>query len=106
VALMASTVVFTLSRGGCLALVAGVAVCLLASRWRRAAVASWTVPVLLGGLVLFFLAWLGLPLVEARLRTLGSSDTLDSTRMSCWSRVLPVVTEFPCWGTGLGTFQW
>ena len=95
VAFMASTVAFTLSRGGCLALVAGLAVALLAGRRRGASLSGAALSVLLGALVLFFLAWLGLPLVESRLRTLESPGKADVSRWACWQRVLPGVAQCP-----------
>jgi O-antigen ligase/tetratricopeptide (TPR) repeat protein len=107
IVLMAGTVAFTLSRGGLLALVAGVVVFFLAARGgSRIGVAQLGVPLLMTGITLFFLSWLGLPLIESRLQTLWKPETADTTRLPCWLRVLPGVAEFPIFGTGLGSFRY
>ncbi len=106
VVLMAGTVAFTLSRGGLLALVAGLVVCFLAVQFGPGARFRLAGPLLVTALTLFFLGWLGLPLVETRLQTLWKAESADTTRLPCWLRVLPGVAEFPVFGTGLGTFRY
>ncbi len=104
-ALMVSSVALSLSRGGFLALVGGLAVFLVVESalsprfWR------------LGSLLLVLsgaaglAAWFGLPLIRARLSTIGPAAAWDS-RVSFWAHTLPLVRHFPWWGTGHGTFQY
>jgi O-antigen ligase/tetratricopeptide (TPR) repeat protein len=106
VAFMGSTVAFTLSRGGFAALVGGLLFAVALARNARGRGLRVAGLALLAGLGLFFLAWLGMPLVEARLRTLAEPEKADQARVPLWMRVLPLVPQFPAWGTGLGTFQY
>jgi O-antigen ligase/tetratricopeptide (TPR) repeat protein len=106
VAFMASTVAFSLSRGGFAALLGGLLFTVFLGRTARGRGLRVAGLALIAGLALFFLAWLGTPLVEARLRTLAEIDKVDQARVPLWLRVLPLVPEFSLWGTGLGTFQY
>jgi O-antigen ligase len=102
-AVMVSSVAFSLSRGGVLALAGGGLVGLLARRAgspRTLATAALLTLFLAVGL----LAWFGLPRVEARLGTLWSGDALEEGRLPMWRNALGGVKDFPVWGTGYGTF--
>src|SRR5262249_45531338 len=50
--------------------------------------------------------WFGFRAVEARLATLWQGDALQEDRLGMWTRTLPLVKDFPVWGTGLGTFPY
>lgn len=106
VAFMACTVAFSLSRGGVLALGVGLAMAVVASRSIKGAGTGLATVAVLGLLALFFLGWLGLPAVERRLDTIWTPETADTSRIPCWLRVLPLVADFPIWGTGFGTFRY
>jgi O-antigen ligase/tetratricopeptide (TPR) repeat protein len=103
--LMLAAVACSLSRGGVLAVAGGAVVCLVlglgrSRRWAGAG-AMLLVPVAAVALV----AWLGAGAIEARLATLWQGDPLEEGRLPVWSRTLPLVKEFPVWGTGFGTFE-
>jgi O-antigen ligase/tetratricopeptide (TPR) repeat protein len=103
-ALMVTSVVVCLSRGGVVALLGGCLAGLVltgASRSRPiGAVALLPAAVLALGVA----AWFGLPHVQARFATLWTGDALEEGRLAMWQRVLPVAGDFPAWGTGYGTF--
>ncbi len=103
-AVMVSSVVFSLSRGGFLALLGGGLVGLLGRRagaGRSFAVVSVLTVFLAFGL----LAWFGLPRVEARLATVWKEDALEEGRFPMWRNVLGGVKDFAITGTGYGTFR-
>jgi len=103
-AVMVSSVVFSLSRGGVLALVGGGLVGLLA-RCAGPRQSLATVTLLTIFLTFGLLDWFGLPRVEARLGTLWRGDALEDGRLPMWRNVLGGVKDFPVWGTGYGTFR-
>jgi O-antigen ligase/tetratricopeptide (TPR) repeat protein len=102
--LMLTGVAFTLSRGGILALLGGSIICL--AMWlvgmRRLPRAGAAFLVLLLAVALG--TWLGLDQVRARLATVEEGKALRESRLPLWSRTLTLATDFPLWGTGLGTF--
>jgi O-antigen ligase len=102
-ALMVSSVAFSLSRGGVLALAGGGVVGLLARR-AGATRPTATVTLLTALLALGLLCWFGLPRVAARLGTVWSEDTLEAGRLPVWRHALGGVKDFPLWGSGYGTF--
>ena len=105
-ALMLSSVVFCLSRGGVVALLGATAtaVAALAARQGR----GWST----GGLLLAIagaaglLVWFGLEPIEARLVTLWHADTYAAGRGYLLAHAHEMVARFPLWGTGYGTFQY
>jgi O-antigen ligase/tetratricopeptide (TPR) repeat protein len=104
-ALMASSAVFSLSRGGTLALLGCLVVFLLAKGGKTGrawgAATSALVAVLLACALL---AWFGLPRVEKRMATVWQGQALEEGRVPAWLRVLPAVKDFPVWGAGYGAF--
>jgi O-antigen ligase/tetratricopeptide (TPR) repeat protein len=102
--LMVTGVVFSMSRGGFLALVAASAVGLLVYLWRsgRSVRVGAVALVLLAALALG--GWLGLDKVRVRLETLRGGKALQEGRLPLWSRMLASVEQFPVFGTGWGTF--
>jgi O-antigen ligase/tetratricopeptide (TPR) repeat protein len=105
-ALMACSAVLSLSRGGTVALVAALVVCILLlwARLPRTVGAATTLAVVLMALCL--LLWFGWKPVEARLATLWRGDAAqEEGRLPMWLRVLPLARNFPVWGSGYGTFD-
>src|SRR5207249_1679436 len=103
-ALMVSSMIVCLSRGGFLALLGGSTLGLVI--WLPRSRFRWSTQ---GGAVLLTLAialalisWLGYDRVAARLTTFHEGRV---QRLSIWSRALPVVKDFPLWGTGYGTYE-
>ncbi len=103
-AVMLAGVAFSLSRGGLLALLGGVFVCLALRRaWSPGSSgARYVFLALVLGLMLG--VWFGLGSVETRLATLWQGNSFNASRLSLWSRVWPLAGEYPLWGTGYGTF--
>jgi O-antigen ligase/tetratricopeptide (TPR) repeat protein len=104
VALLLGTIVFSLSRGGALALAGGVAVALLARPVSSLGSLRLRALALTLALGLGLVVWFGFQNVEARFASLWQSDTSRELRLDLWARCLQLANEFPVWGTGLGTF--
>jgi O-antigen ligase/tetratricopeptide (TPR) repeat protein len=103
--LMIGSVVYSLSRGGFLALLGGLIVGLVIrlrqSRWStqgRTILLTLVTVVAVG-------SWFGYDRVVARLKTSQDDLVNRDGRVVLWSRSLPLVEEFPLWGTGLGTYE-
>lgn len=105
-ALMITSVAFSLSRGGFLALLGGFFVCLLLK------LSSSAPSLRLGaGLVCLMAAvglagWLGMDKVQARLATLWQGNPWQEERLPLWANSLAVARDFPLWGTGYGTYRY
>jgi O-antigen ligase len=102
---MIAAEMLSLSRGGFVALAAGLLVCLavkLLAGDRRGAAWGVVVPAVAVGL----LGWLGLGLVEDRLGSLWKGDALKDERLPVWSQALRSVPDVPWWGTGYGSFPY
>jgi O-antigen ligase len=104
-AIMVSTVLFSLSRGGVLALGAGMVVYTLTYMLRRPRSYRLGAALAVGAAALALASWFGLGLIMARLGTLWGGQALEN-RLPVWSRVLPAAGAFPVCGTGLGTFRY
>jgi O-antigen ligase len=105
-ALMFAGVLFCLSRGGLLAMLGGLLCCLVIKLVRSPRSFGWGylfLSVVLGGALV---AWFGFGRVEERLLSLWKSDALQGARGALWSRLWPLVKDFPVWGTGYGTFPY
>jgi O-antigen ligase/tetratricopeptide (TPR) repeat protein len=101
--LMVSAVAFSRSRGGLLALAGAAVICGVLGRLRFGRSFRFGPLFLVVGIVVALSAWFGVGLLKERLATLTSSDALDD-RVPLWLRSLPIVSEFPIWGTGFGTY--
>lgn len=103
-ALMISSVLVCVSRGGIVALLSGGAFCLGLNwrsylRFRRLSTILLTLLV-----VLALVSWFGLARMETRLATLRPDEVRKEGRLSLWYRTLTLARNFPIWGTGYGTF--
>ena len=104
-ALMISSVVYSLSRGGFLALLGGSVLALVIrlprSRWSTQGRIVLLTLVTAVGLV----SWFGYDRVVTRLGTFQEGLMSRGRRLAIWSRALPLVRDFPLWGSGYGTYQ-
>jgi tetratricopeptide (TPR) repeat protein len=60
----------------------------------------------IGAAALALAAWFGLGRLETRLATLWQGDVLRDDRLTVLSNAVPLIREFPIWGTGYGTFNY
>jgi O-antigen ligase/tetratricopeptide (TPR) repeat protein len=113
-AMMLSSVIFCLSRGGILALCGGSIVCVMILLWRSdRSERRWATLLPLGMamltlavMALALVTWFGIAPVAARLATLWDRQNVPGDRLALWARTLPLVRVFPLWGTGYGTFRY
>jgi O-antigen ligase len=105
-ALMLSSVVFCLSRGGVLALLGGCAACLVLRILQAQRPARLETVGLILVLTAGLLAWFGVDAVAARLETIWSGEALQESRAPVWSQLRPLVRDFGGWGSGYGTLQY
>lgn len=103
-ALMLSSLLVCLCRGGVLAFLGAVAVILLLRMRRSVRSAPLGGLVLLAALALGLVTWLGWEPIETRMSTLLHEDLRAQDRIPRWGDFLQLVREFPVWGTGYGTF--
>lgn len=105
-AIMLASVLLSLSRGAMLALLGAGVVCLAIrigrSPQRARLEGVLLVLVLAGGVA----AWFGLEAIESRVATVLQGDALEESRGPLWLRLLPVVRDYPVFGTGYGTFSY
>jgi O-antigen ligase/tetratricopeptide (TPR) repeat protein len=103
--LMITSVLFSLSRGGFLALVGGFLFGFLVwlPRLHRSPAGAGVLLAL--GVSLALVGWFGHEQVAARLATLRGGEALRDRRLAIWTRALPLVRAFPLWGTGYGTYE-
>lgn len=105
-ALMLSGVVFSLSRGGFVALLGAATLCLLLTLRRRHVGWHLSAVLLSVAAALALLIWFGLDRVEARLSTLWTGEALQGGRGYVLTHAWPLFVQFPLWGSGYGTFQY
>ncbi len=101
--LMLTAVAFSGSRGGLLALVGAAVICGVLGRLRLGSSFRLGPSLVVAAVVLALSAWFGTDLIKDRLATLESGEAFES-RLPLWLRSLPIVPNFPIWGTGYGTF--
>jgi O-antigen ligase len=104
-ALILAGVALSQSRGGYLALSGAALVCLMLTLIRSPRLRGGAAAILIVALAAGLVAWLGFAKVQARVRTIGGS-ALQKSRLPIWSDVLPLVRDFPVWGSGYGTFAY
>ena len=56
-------------------------------------------------LAIALVCWFGYDQVATRLATLRDGVPLRERRPAFWARALPLVRDFPVWGTGCGTYE-
>jgi O-antigen ligase len=105
VALTATAVALSWSRGGLIALVA--AVVLAGVAWRRVGRAGlgsgillWLIPV-----VLIAVSWIGWTALESRFISLAADGSVKEGRFDVWRDTLSLFPRFPVFGTGNGCFE-
>jgi O-antigen ligase/tetratricopeptide (TPR) repeat protein len=103
--LMVCAVAFSRSRGGILALVGAASLCGIMGRQRLRRSFRLGSLVVVAGIVMALSAWFGMGLLKERMATLWSGEAYES-RGPLWLRSLPIVPNFPIWGTGYGTFDY
>jgi O-antigen ligase/tetratricopeptide (TPR) repeat protein len=103
-ALMIGATVICRSRGGGVALLGAFLLGLIITLRRCRRLWGLGTVLLILALALGLVTWLGSGTVLARYRTLWAGDALRDGRIPLWSRTLPLVKDFPLWGTGYGTF--
>jgi O-antigen ligase/tetratricopeptide (TPR) repeat protein len=104
VGLMVTGIMFSMSRGGAIALTGGVLCCLALTFRARKFGTSLGLLALVGILTLGSVAWFGAGEINDRLGTLAGNDP-NQGRREIWTRTVHLVARFPFWGSGLGTFE-
>jgi len=102
--LMVSAVAFSSSRGGLLALLGAAVICGILGRLRFGRSFRLSTAILVAGVAVGLCAWFGFSFLKSRIATLANQETYDTGRIPLWVRSLPMVRDFPIWGTGYGTF--
>lgn len=105
-ALMVTSVAFSLSRGGFLALLGGYGLCLLLQLLQTRRSVGLGAGFLCLLLTLGLVGWLGLGKIQARMATLWQGSALQESRLPLWANVFRMSRDFPLWGTGYGTYQY
>lgn len=105
-ALMLSGVVFSLSRGGFVALLGAASVSLLLALSRRQGAWRAGTVLLSVAVALSLLIWFGMGPIETRFSTLWTGEALRDGRGYILTHAWPLVVQFPLWGCGYGTFQY
>jgi O-antigen ligase/tetratricopeptide (TPR) repeat protein len=103
--IMAASLVVCQSRGGVivLGLVTGL---LVSAQWKRIRWRQFAAGFGIVVAVAAVLAWIHFDWSTTRLRSVFSGAILHDSRAAIWLRVLPLVGEYPLWGTGSGTFPY
>ena len=104
-ALMLSSVVFCLSRGGFLALIGAATLCTMLIMMRGTGKWRICATLLSVSTAMALLIWFGLERVEARLATLWTGEAVADGRVFLLTHAWPLIKQFPVLGTGYGTFQ-
>ncbi len=104
-AIMLTSVVFCLSRGGFLAMLGAATVCICLTLFSGGR--NFRLLALLLGVAasLALLIWFGLGEVEARLTTIFTGEATHDGRVYLLTHFWPFFRQFPLFGTGYGTFQ-
>ncbi len=103
--LMATSIVFSLSRGGILAFLGGGLLCLLVffKRSARFSYVASSFIILIGSLAL--LTWFGLDRVQTRFQAFFQDQLGQDARVSLLMRAPMLIKDFPVWGSGYGTLD-
>ena len=98
--------IFSRSRMGILAAVAGLVVVLVIDLFKTAKSSALGMTVLILGLPLVYSVWIGLAPVQERFELLWSKEHLEQDRLPIWRDTLTQIRDYPLLGTGLGTYPW
>ncbi len=105
-ALMVSSSLFSLSRGGFLALVGGFIVWLIVQMTRSTGFLRPGVVFLSAACAAGLLGWFGFAHLQTRLATLLEGTALQESRLPLWLSAYGIGRDFPVWGSGYGTYQY
>jgi O-antigen ligase/tetratricopeptide (TPR) repeat protein len=103
--LMLTAVAFSRSRGGLVALVSAIILCGVLGRLRIGRTFRFGPILVVAGVGMALSAWFGFNVLKDRLATFGTGQAFES-RVPLWLRSLPIVPNYPIWGTGYGTFAY
>jgi tetratricopeptide (TPR) repeat protein len=98
-------VAFSLSRGGLLALAAGLLFWILVGRIALSSSGSGRPLFFILSAVMVLGSWLGLDMLANRLSSLWQGELTADSRWLLVKQVCPLIPRFPFWGTGYGTFD-
>jgi O-antigen ligase len=103
--LMATSIVFSASRGGLLAFLGGSAVCLTLVFLRPSGFVPLKASLLIAVASLALLTWFGLERVQARFGVLLQGQAGNEDRVRLLSRAPAMIKDYPIWGTGFGSLD-
>ncbi|MFC1491996.1 O-antigen ligase family protein [Nitrospinota bacterium] len=104
---MAGVLFISLSRGGMISFLGSMAVFVLMVKWKNNRGVDHRIIGAILVLVLLFAGWMGFDLVSERtMESFGEPDKFNLllTRLRVWGDTLPIIWEFPLFGTGLATY--
>jgi O-antigen ligase len=104
IGIMFAGLVATLSRGGLIGLGIGVVTCLGLLIFQFGKRTPWIGAGLILGLSAALIFWQGSDRVSQRWDKMGGENSTPEARIEVWTRSWPLVSQFPTFGTGLGTF--
>lgn len=107
-ALVFAGLVFSYSRMGLLAGLAGLLVVGFVSVFKRGKRPAYVIMVLVLALPLAYSAWIGLSVVFYRFNLLVTPGYFsgEQLRPAIWKDTLQLIQDYPVFGTGLGTYRW
>jgi tetratricopeptide (TPR) repeat protein len=103
-ALLFSSVLLSQSRGGIIAFLVGMLVCVVVTSVGSSRRSGIAVLMVLLALVAGLTVWFGPGLLRSRLNTLWEGTALAEWRLPVWSRNVPLIGHFFPWGSGYGTY--
>lgn len=95
----------SMSRGGVVALVIGIAITFALRGFTGRRIKRLDLAIIPILLMVALVGWLGVKPLESRLNPF-SSDLATEGRLSIWSNLLPLTWRYPIFGTGYGTLQY
>ncbi len=97
--------IFSLSRGGITAALAGVLVTVAIAAFQgKRSVTGILLTILT--IAVLYTTWIGVGPVYERFRVLGNQNFLEQDRLPIWRDTLALISDFPITGTGLGSYEW
>jgi O-antigen ligase len=105
IVLMSSALFISVSRGGILSFVFSLGLFSLLLGAQKSQKGKRKMILLISGLILIFLLWMGVGPVVTKLATLANPRTASEGRLQVWKDTLDLTRDFPLFGVGLGNFQ-